>query len=161
MHSCSRKTLFLCLVVVELIDGKKCHKKMLHLTLQSICNVYLIADPCYNCQNLSDYNRKSSYATPHGFGPAFCDDWLHERCYLFAGAAGTSQLFQSRQLSKLKYSWWYIRSKYLIREAQKIRNFSLYMTIKVITGLRVRPFSKSDKHYKVQVYIWFLRYWRM
>ena len=73
MLSCSRKTLFLCLIVVEVIDGKNVHKKTLPLILQSICN-YLIADSCYNCQNLGDSNRESSYATPHEFGPAFRDD---------------------------------------------------------------------------------------
>ena len=42
-------THYSCLVVVELIDGKNVKKKeILPLTLQSFCNVYLTADPCYN-----------------------------------------------------------------------------------------------------------------
>ncbi|XP_066022870.1 uromodulin-like [Pocillopora verrucosa] len=46
------------------------------------------ADPCYNYQNLSDANRKSSYVTPI-HGPSLCDDLLPEGWYRFVGAAGT------------------------------------------------------------------------
>ena len=48
---------------------------------------YFVADPCYHYNNLSDANRKISYATP----PAseLCDSQLFEGWYRFVGAAGT------------------------------------------------------------------------
>ena len=42
---------------------------------------------CYNYQILSDANRKSSYATPHG--QSLCDTVLPTGWYRFVGAAGT------------------------------------------------------------------------
>ena len=48
----------------------------------------MIADPCYNYQNLSDANRKSSYVTPL-HGPVLCDNLLPNGWYRFVGAAGT------------------------------------------------------------------------
>ena len=94
-HSCSRKTQFLsgCCRTDWLA---KCQQKNLSLMLKSFCNVYLIADPCYNNQNMGDGNRKGSYTTLHWSGPVFCDDLFPERWYRFKGAVGTSQLFQSR-----------------------------------------------------------------
>ena len=63
---------------------------MLSLLLQSFLQYlfHLLADPCYNYQNLSDANRKSSYVTPIN-GPSFCDKSLPEGWYRFVGAAGT------------------------------------------------------------------------
>ena len=49
---------------------------------------HLLADPCYNYQNLSDANRKSSYITPSD-GPLLCDYSLPKGWYRFVGAAGT------------------------------------------------------------------------
>ena len=63
-----------CLVVFELID------------LKNLFN--LIADPCYDYQNLSDANRKSSSVTPVS-GPVFCENQLTGGWYRFVGAAGT------------------------------------------------------------------------
>ena len=48
----------------------------------------LIADPCYNYQNLSDANRRSNYDTPLS-GPVSCDNELSDGWYRFVGAAGT------------------------------------------------------------------------
>ena len=49
---------------------------------------HLLADPCYNYQNLSDSRRNSEYVTPR-FGVVLCDDQLPEGWYRFVGAAGT------------------------------------------------------------------------
>ena len=46
-----------------------------------------IVDPCFNYNELSDSNRKSSYETPNS--PVLCDDKLPEGWYRFVGAAGT------------------------------------------------------------------------
>ncbi|CAH3159054.1 unnamed protein product, partial [Pocillopora meandrina] len=45
-------------------------------------------DPCYNYQNLSDANRKSSYVTPID-EPSLCDKLLPTGWYRFVGDAGT------------------------------------------------------------------------
>ena len=65
------------------------HKNVIFDTT-TFCNFYLIliADPCYNYQNLSDANRKSSYLTPTD-GPSLCDNLLPKGWYRFVGAAGT------------------------------------------------------------------------
>ena len=47
-----------------------------------------LADQCYNYQNLSDANRKSTFNTPSS-GPGFCDNQLPVGWYRFVGAAGT------------------------------------------------------------------------
>ena len=49
---------------------------------------HLLADPCYNYQNLSDSRRNSEYVTPES-GVVLCDDQLPEGWYRFVGAAGT------------------------------------------------------------------------
>ena len=46
-----------------------------------------LADPCHNYHNISDANRKSSYATPQYV--SLCDDQPFEGWYRFVGAAGT------------------------------------------------------------------------
>ena len=61
--------------------------KKLSLILQTFF-FNLIAEPCYNYQNLSDPNRKDSYATPI-HGPSFCDNSLLEGWHRFVGVAGT------------------------------------------------------------------------
>ena len=68
---------------------QKCQQKKIIFDTKTFCNFYLIliADPCYNYQNLSDANRKSSYSTPR-FGPSLCDNLL-PLWYRFVGAAGT------------------------------------------------------------------------
>ena len=76
----------LCDNSLELIDLKNVNKKILYLIPQSF--LILIADPCYNYQNLSGADRKSSYVTPIN-GPSFCDKSLAEGWYRFVGAAGT------------------------------------------------------------------------
>ncbi|CAH3141685.1 unnamed protein product, partial [Pocillopora meandrina] len=45
-------------------------------------------DPCYDYQNLSDANRKSSSVTPVS-GPVLCENQLTGEWYRFVGAAGT------------------------------------------------------------------------
>ena len=79
-----------CLVVVELIDLKRCQQKSVIFvtTIFLLCLFHLPADPCHNYQNLSDASRKSSYATPEP-GPELCDNQLHEGWYRFVGGAGT------------------------------------------------------------------------
>ena len=69
---------------------KKCQQKNIIFDTTIFSNFYLIliADPCYNYQNLSDANRKSSYVTPVN-GPCLCDSLLRNRWYRFVGAAGT------------------------------------------------------------------------
>ena len=57
--------------------------------------MFIIADPCYNYQNLGDANRKSNNAAPK-FDPVVCDDLFPARWYFFVRAAETSQLFRSR-----------------------------------------------------------------
>ena len=52
------------------------------------CLFHLLADPCYNYQNLSDANRKSSYVTPID-EPSLCDKLLLTGWYRFVGDAGT------------------------------------------------------------------------
>ena len=47
---------------------------------------YFVADPCYHYNNLSDGNRKISYATPHASG--LCDSQLSDGWYRFVGTAG-------------------------------------------------------------------------
>ena len=47
---------------------------------------YFVADPCYHYNNLSDANRKISYATPHASG--LCDSQLSDGWYRFVGTAG-------------------------------------------------------------------------
>ena len=61
--------------------------KKLSLILQTFF-FNLIADPCYNYQNLSDPDRKVSYATPE-YGLLLCDNFLPVGWYRFVGAAGT------------------------------------------------------------------------
>ena len=61
--------------------------KKLSLILQTFF-FNLIADPCYNYQNLSDSNRKESYATRR-YSTPLCDNVLPEGWYRFVGAAGT------------------------------------------------------------------------
>ena len=61
--------------------------KKLSLILQTFF-FNLIADPCYNYQNLSDSNRKYSYATPTD-GTSLCDNLLPEGWHRFVGDAGT------------------------------------------------------------------------
>ena len=82
--------LVLCDNSLELIDLKNVNKKSVIFDTTTFCNLYLIltADPCYNYQNLSDANRKSSYVTPM-HGPSLCDKPLFEGWYRFVGAAGT------------------------------------------------------------------------
>ena len=48
---------------------------------------HFVADPCYHYKNLSNANRKKSYATP--YGSELCDNQLPEVWYRFVGAAGT------------------------------------------------------------------------
>ena len=48
---------------------------------------HFVADPCYHYQNLSEANRKKTYATPNA--PGLCDKLLPEGWYRFVGAAGT------------------------------------------------------------------------
>ena len=48
---------------------------------------HFVADPCYHYKNLSDANRKISYATP--IGRELCDTHLPLGWYRFVGAAGT------------------------------------------------------------------------
>ena len=48
---------------------------------------HFVADPCYHYKNLSDADRKISYATSSS--SALCDDQLPEEWYRFVGAAGT------------------------------------------------------------------------
>ena len=48
---------------------------------------HFIADPCYHYKNLSDANRKISYATPINL--ELCDYQLPSGWYRFVGAAGT------------------------------------------------------------------------
>ena len=48
---------------------------------------HFVADPCYHYKNLSDANRKISYATP--IDSMFCDTQLPLGWYRFVGAAGT------------------------------------------------------------------------
>ena len=69
---------------------KKCQQKNVIFDTTTFCNFYLIliAEPCYNYQNLSDANRKSSRFTPK-HGPSLCDNSLTEGWYRFVGAAGT------------------------------------------------------------------------
>ena len=74
--------------------------------LQSFCNVYLIADPCYNNQNMGDANRKGSYTKPHWSGPVFCDDLFPERWYRFKGAKEQANCFRAVRLIN-----WNIRDK--------------------------------------------------
>ena len=82
----------LCDDSLELIDLKNVNKKQKKVIFDTtkFCNFYLIliADPCYNYQNLSDAKRKSSYVTPKD-GPSLCDNLLLEGWYRFVGAAGT------------------------------------------------------------------------
>ena len=69
----------------------KCQQKEnIFFDTTTFCNFYLIliADPCYNYQNLSDANRKSSYVTPID-GQSLCDNVLPQGWYRFVGAAGT------------------------------------------------------------------------
>ena len=63
--------------------------KKLSLILQTFVFFFfnLIADPCYNYQNLRDPNRQDSYTTPT-HGPSLCDNLL-KGWYRFVGAAGT------------------------------------------------------------------------
>ena len=44
--------------------------------------MFIIADPCYNYQNLGDANRKSNNAAPK-FDPVVCDDLFPARWYFF------------------------------------------------------------------------------
>ena len=69
---------------------KKCQQKNIIFDTTIFSNFYLIliADPCYNYQNLSDANRKSSYVTLEN-GQSFCDNLLPNGWYRFVGAAGT------------------------------------------------------------------------
>ena len=48
---------------------------------------HFVADPSYHYQNLSEANRKITYATP--YDTALCDSQLPEGWYRFVGAAGT------------------------------------------------------------------------
>ena len=48
---------------------------------------HLLADPCYNYQNLSDSTRNSDVTAD--FDVVLCDDQLPEGWYRFVGAAGT------------------------------------------------------------------------
>ena len=48
---------------------------------------HFVADPCYHYKNLSDANRKISYATP--IGSELCDTQLPLGWYRFVGAEGT------------------------------------------------------------------------
>ena len=48
---------------------------------------HFVADPCYHYKNLSDANRKISYATPINL--ELCDNQLPSGWYRFVGAAGT------------------------------------------------------------------------
>ena len=48
---------------------------------------HLLADPCYNYQNLSDSTRNSDFTAD--FDVVLCDDQLPEGWYRFVGAAGT------------------------------------------------------------------------
>ena len=52
-----------------------------------MCLFHLLADPCYNYQNLSDANRKSNYVA-HEY-QEMCDSDLLEGWYRFVAAAGT------------------------------------------------------------------------
>ena len=80
----------LCDDSLELIDLKMSTKNKVIFDTTKFCNFYLIliADPCYNYQNLSDAKRKSSYVTSKD-GPSLCDNLLLEGWYRFVGAAGT------------------------------------------------------------------------
>ena len=68
----------------------KCQQKNIIFDTTIFSNFYLIliADPCYNYQNLSDADRKSSYVTPT-HRKSSCDKSLAEGWYRFVGAAGT------------------------------------------------------------------------
>ena len=136
MHSCSCKT--------QVTDFKMSTKTFYLWYYNLFLMLFnLVADPCCNYQNLSDANRKSSYAIPPS-GAVFCDDLPPEGWYRFVGAARTSQLFQSRSLDKLKNLWWNIGFKHLICETQKRGKFVLLFTIikVILTWLRVRLFLK-------------------
>ena len=51
---------------------------------------FVIADPCYKYQNLSEADRKISYLTPINL--ELCDNLLTEGWYRFVGAAETKML---------------------------------------------------------------------
>ena len=80
----------LCDNSLELIDLKNVNKKILYFDTTIFSNFYLIliADPCYNYQNLSDAYRKSSYVT-QTLRQSLCDTSLAEGWYRFVGDAGT------------------------------------------------------------------------
>ena len=81
----------LCDYSLELTDLKKVHQIeniSFDATTFGKFHLILIAEPCYNYQNLSDADRKSSHVTPIG-GQSLCDKLLSEGWYRFVGAAGT------------------------------------------------------------------------
>ena len=92
-----------------MIDFKNVNNKNVIFDTTTSCNFYLIliADPCYNYQNLSDANRKSSYVTPTDEA-LLCDNSLSEGWYRFVGAAGTKMPTTRAPVfgCRTKYSGW-------------------------------------------------------